>query len=46
MAHYIVVSNFKSLSNKQQQRLYGIYVRCNQCFTVYFIYKSGKFNNR
>ena len=22
------------------------YVRCNQCFTVYFIYKSGKFNNR
>ena len=34
----------KCSANKQQQTLYGMYDVIS--FTVYFIYRSGKFSNR
>ena len=45
-AHYIVVSSLCQVFCKQTTTKIVWYVRCNQCFTVYFIYRSGKFNNR
>ena len=46
MTHYIVVSSLCRVFCKQTTTKIVWYVRCNQCFTVYFIYWSGKFNNR
>jgi hypothetical protein len=49
MGHYIVVLGLLPDMDiyifKFGMVWYGMvwYVRCNHCFTVYFIYRSGKF---
>jgi hypothetical protein len=41
MAHYIVVLSLCQVFCKQTTTKIVWYVRCNQCFIDYFIYRSG-----